>query len=189
MIETGRAGWFRRTLILPAGGARDGVDGLVSLFAAIAILALLAIPVALLGGIAYWLTGSSGATYAVVVATALIVVVTASSTAVHWLKIDTTGLVFGRVAGTPKAIRWEDVVSIRPASRKEVVLNGWLWPPLPPREATRCTSSLGHFRIDYAGGYIYFPPSDAEEFMGAVAYWRSGHQNDATSNHIPPPAS
>jgi hypothetical protein len=91
--------------------------------------------------------------------------------AVEWLRIDEQGIRFGRRWGTPKFLPWTAVRHIRPATRREVVLFGWLWPPFPPREATRALTSVGHYRIEWEGGYCYFPPDDEGTFRRAVERW------------------
>jgi len=79
------------------------------------------------------------------------------------------GLRFHRLLGGPQLIPWCHITSIREVGRAEVILHGWIWPLFPPREFTACPSSLGHFRIDYDGGHIYYPPRDADQFRQFVA--------------------
>jgi hypothetical protein len=91
--------------------------------------------------------------------------------AVEWLRIDEQGIRFGRRWGSPKFLPWAAVRRVRPATRREVVLYGWLLPPIPPREATRALTSVGHYRIEWEGGYCYFPPEDEGTFRRAVERW------------------
>jgi len=78
------------------------------------------------------------------------------------------GLRLHRLLGGPRLIPWDQITSIREVSRTEVILEGWLWPLFPPREFTPCLSSLGHFRIDFEGRHIYYPPRDVEQFRRVV---------------------
>lgn len=78
------------------------------------------------------------------------------------------GLRLHRLLGGPRLIPWSHITSIREVSRAEVILDGWFWPLFPPREFTPCLSSLGHFRIDYDGRHIYYPPRDADQFRRIV---------------------
>jgi hypothetical protein len=79
------------------------------------------------------------------------------------------GLRLHRLLGGPRVIPWSQITSIREVCRAEVIIQGWLWPLFPPREFTPCLSSVGHFRIDYDGGHIYYPPRDIEKFRSFVA--------------------
>lgn len=89
------------------------------------------------------------------------------------LRIDQAGIRFGRRAGRPAFLPWNSIRSIRPASRREVVLRGWLLPPIPPREATRSMTSVGHYRIEWEGGYTFYPPLEELAFRSAVERWAS----------------
>jgi len=92
---------------------------------------------------------------------------------VRWLRVDARGLRFGpRRWGTPRSLPWDQVLSVEPAPRREVVVRGWVWPPLARREPTGSLSSLGHYRIEYRGGTCYFPPVDAVAFRNAIHHWR-----------------
>lgn len=166
--------WDRYTHVPHAVGARDGKDGLLTLGAAIAILALCLAGAALPTGVAYAVTGSAGTGWMTFFAGWMLLVMTLALTAVHWMRIDERGITLGRRVGR-RFFAWEDVTGIRPATRREVIVDGWIWPPIPPREATRCTSSLGHYRIDYRGGHFYYPPADERQFLGAIEHWRALH--------------
>jgi hypothetical protein len=168
--------WLTHTHILPAVGVRDGEDGLLSLVAAVAMMVMCVAGAALPAGIAYVFTGSAHAAWVGLYAGWMLVVATVVLTVVHWMRIDERGITLGRRVGR-KFVAWEDVTEIRPATRREVVVDGWLWPPVPPREATRCLSSIGHYRIDHRGGHFYFPPADEHQFLGALEYWRSIHDH------------
>lgn len=167
-------GWLTHIHIMPAGPARDARDGLLTLASGVAIIAMVSAMAAFPGLAAYALTGSSAAGMWGFMAGWIAAIYVMLFTLVHWLRIDAVGLRLGRHAGL-RVVRWEDVTGIRPASRREVILHGWLFPPVPPREATRCSSSLGHYRIDHRRGYFYFPPADEKQFLGAVEFWRARH--------------
>ena len=76
------------------------------------------------------------------------------------LELDDTGIRFRRIAGRPRFLAWDNVTAVSRAERAEVVLHGWLLPPIPPRAAARSVTSVGHYRFDWAGGSCYFPPED-----------------------------
>ena len=84
------------------------------------------------------------------------------------IKVSETGISFIRLLGFPRALTWNSITDISPASSSEVILKGWLWPLLPAREMTPTLSSLGHFRISWHGGYCYYPPADAELFTAEI---------------------
>lgn len=84
------------------------------------------------------------------------------------IRLTETGIEFGRIFGTPKYLAWGQISSIERASTREVILQGWLWPMFPAREMTPSLTSVGHYRIVYQGGYVYYPPRNAEEFEGLI---------------------
>lgn len=92
---------------------------------------------------------------------------------VRQLTVDTDGLYFQRVFGAPKSLPWSQVRRIAPATRGEIILWGWLLPPFPSHEPTRCMSSRDQFRIEWGRRYCYFPPSEPERFVAAVSRWYS----------------
>ena len=81
---------------------------------------------------------------------------------------DPTGLHFRRLFGKPKALAWAQITSVTPASRRELIVHGWLWPPFPAREMTPSLTSLGHYRISWATGFCYYPPADPVQFDALV---------------------
>ena len=95
---------------------------------------------------------------------ALIVVAIASGgialRTVRALELDDTGIRFRRAAGRPRFVSWDNLDAVRRADRAEVVLRGWLLPPLAMRACNASLTSLGHYRFDWAGGSAYFPPAD-----------------------------
>ena len=93
-------------------------------------------------------------------ALALVAVVALARYSVSALELDDTGVRFRRAIGRPRFLAWDRVTAVRRADRAEVVLRGWLLPPLPPRAAARSITSLGHYRFDWDGGSCYFPPAD-----------------------------
>jgi len=84
------------------------------------------------------------------------------------LTISGKGIVFYRLLGHPKFLPWDAITSITPASRLDLVLNGWLWPILPAREMSPSFTCQGHFKISWDSGYCYFPPVNAKEFEALV---------------------
>ncbi len=88
------------------------------------------------------------------------------------VSIDEEGLHFQCVSGRSDDWPWQTIVSIRAASRKEVVWDGWIRPLLNPRERTSCMSALGHYRIEGETDYCFFPPKNPEAFVEAVARYR-----------------
>lgn len=85
------------------------------------------------------------------------------------IAVNEQGIEFSRICGTPKFLAWQDIKEIAPASRRELILHGWLWPLLPAREMTPSLTSIGHYRIAWTKGWCYFPPQDAELFLRLVA--------------------
>ncbi|HEY6563874.1 MAG TPA: hypothetical protein VIY86_05225, partial [Pirellulaceae bacterium] len=85
--------------------------------------------------------------------------------AVWSLRLDTRGIEFRRFLGRPKFLRWDEMTSIRPATRTEVVKDGWLWPLFPAREMTACLSARDHVRFEWDSGFCFFPPKDADAFL------------------------
>lgn len=74
------------------------------------------------------------------------------------LEVQEDGILFRRVLRKPKRLALSEIVSVSKASRWEVVIHGWLWPPWPfAREMTACLAARHHFRIQWKGGYCYFP--------------------------------
>jgi len=95
---------------------------------------------------------------------------------VRSLEIDGDGILFRRVLGKPKRLLKSEIVSIEEASRREVVVHGWLWPPFPvAREMTACLSARNHFRIRWGNGFCYFPPNDIEQFKSAIEEMMKGN--------------
>ena len=92
---------------------------------------------------------------------------------VRKLTLDQDGIQVHRLLGGPRFLHWEQVRRIVPASREEVLLWGYLLPPLPAKATMNTISYLGHYRIDWEGGMFYFPPREADEFERAVRRWRS----------------
>lgn len=85
------------------------------------------------------------------------------------LEVQEDGILFRRVLLKPKKLAESEIVSVEEASRREVVIHGWLWPPWPfAREMTACLSARQHFRIQWKGGYCYFPPRDVDHFRKVI---------------------
>jgi hypothetical protein len=93
---------------------------------------------------------------------------------VRRLTIDQIGIQIHRRLGGPRYLHWEQIHTITLVSREEVLLRGYLLPPLPAKATMNTTSYLQHYRIDWEGGVLYFPPANVEQFLSAVRRWQSG---------------
>jgi hypothetical protein len=88
---------------------------------------------------------------------------------IWFIVVDVDGIRFRRLLGWPRFLHWADIATIEPATRRDVFVDGWLWPPFPPREITTAMTTLGHFRItSKEGRYLFYPPVDSEVFLEAV---------------------
>ncbi len=85
------------------------------------------------------------------------------------LTISNKGITFYRLLGQPKFLPWESIKSIALASRRDLIVHGWIWPLLPAREMSPSLTCRGHYKISWVGGYCYFPPADAKDFEALVA--------------------
>jgi hypothetical protein len=83
---------------------------------------------------------------------------------VRRLTVAVDGLHFHRVLGSPKFLSWERISSVTVASRRELILRGWLWPLFPPREITPSLSALHHYRVTWDSGFCYYPPAHTKDF-------------------------
>jgi hypothetical protein len=83
---------------------------------------------------------------------------------VRRLTVGPDGLHFHRILGSPKFLSWERISSVAVASRRELVLRGWLWPLFPSREITPSLSALQHYRITWDTGFCYYPPAHITDF-------------------------
>lgn len=86
------------------------------------------------------------------------------------LTLNGEGIRFHRILGSPRFLAWHKIRSVAPASRREVVFRGWLWPLFPAREMSSSLTSLGHFRIQWDNGFCYFPPADSQAFQAFVSH-------------------
>jgi len=84
------------------------------------------------------------------------------------IAISPAGIRFSRILGTPKLLPWDAVTHIEEASRRELIVRGWFWPLFPPRELSTSLSCEGHFRIEFGGKSVYFPPHDKIGFVAAA---------------------
>lgn len=82
--------------------------------------------------------------------------------------VTSRGIRLSRILGSPKLIPWSAIESVELAPRSELVWHGWLWPIFPAKEMTPSLTSLGHYRIQFNGTSIYFPPNDPEAFKASV---------------------
>lgn len=106
------------------------------------------------------------------IATYMVIYFIACAFVVWSVRLSESGIHFRRLLGSPRFLAWEAVTDIAEAPRREVVIQGWLWPLFPPRETTLCLSALGHFRIRWQNGWCYFAPRDAEAFQRLVDEFR-----------------
>jgi hypothetical protein len=95
----------------------------------------------------------------------------ATLTVVERLEIDAEGIHFRRRIGNSRVLPWDQVVRVRPAPPGEVILRGWIWPPVPPREATRSFTAEGHYCIESRKGRAYFPPAEEDRLREAIQQW------------------
>lgn len=97
------------------------------------------------------------------------------------IRLTEEGIQFVRLAGSPKWLAWNQVSAITKVTSGELILRGWLWPLLPAREMTPSLSTRGHYKIAFEGGYVYYPPRDAQQFEGLLpAHLRSNIAMQAT---------
>ena len=171
---TGHAGDSADAVVLKPNLAPEGlVDGLVTLAAGVFLLLLGGMAVVAVAAVTLVATENPVAARVAGLVTLVVLMAALFLTEVHWLRVDADGLRFGRWLGRPRLLRWADVLQVEAAPPGEVVVRGWLWPPFPPREATRSLSAHGHYRIEHTGGTCYFPPVDAAAFREAVRRFRS----------------
>ncbi len=95
------------------------------------------------------------------------------SFSVSSISVGEEGIKFKRLFGTPKSLSWSEITAIEPVSPKELIFKGWLWPIFPAKEMSFCLSSNGHFKINYHGGYCYYPPANPENFMAIISQYKS----------------
>ena len=157
-------------VIRPYAAPRDARDA----FIAVVALFLIAAAVLLLGYVPLrlWLDPFGAAIGALSLAG--LVVIGLALYSVSALELDDAGIRFRRIAGRPRFLAWDNVTAVRRADRSEVVLRGWLLPPLPPRAAARSITSIGHYRFDWKGGSCYFPPAEAEALLARREHSWSG---------------
>jgi hypothetical protein len=110
--------------------------------------------------VAFLFTDSSLVALLVIVA----VFITFTLFTVSHLTLSSDGIRFHRVLGAPKFLPWSRVVSVKQASRWELILRGWFWPPFPAKEMTTSLSSVGHYKIQWDSGFCYFPPAYPSTF-------------------------
>jgi len=87
---------------------------------------------------------------------------------VSCISLSEDGIHFKRTLGSPRFLTWDSICCIEEAPRTELIIRGWLWPPIPAREMTACPSSVGHYRITWKTGYCYYPPADPQLFESLV---------------------
>jgi len=139
--------------------------GVTVLVAVVQMAVLFGVP----GLLGYWLTGSEGVAWSVVIGMYLLFL----SFSVFSISVGEEGIKFNRLFGSPKSLSWADIKEIDEVSPRELIVDGWLWPLFPTREMTPCLSSRGHFKITYHGGHCYYPPEDVELFSALVKQYKS----------------
>jgi hypothetical protein len=84
---------------------------------------------------------------------------------VEHLRVDAAGITVERRLGKSTLLAWKEVRRIRQATRAEVLryVCLWLW-----LGTTGSLSTAGHYRIEWTGGYLYFPPKDPALFEEAI---------------------
>lgn len=161
-------------LVQPHLAPRSTRDLNRTLVAGVLVLLQLAALPLLVGALTYLLTRNAAVTLLAGPLVFLPLALFLAFSQVHWLKLDASGVTFGRHVGRPKRLRWEQITSIRPARASEVVRQGWLWPALRPRDATRSLTAEGHYRIEWNQQFCFFPPEDEHAFRTAVQHWAPG---------------
>lgn len=116
------------------------------------------------GILAYLMTSSSVMGYSV----SVIFYICFLLLTVWSIELNEEGIQFRSCFGTPNFLGWHEILDVQPASRKELLIQGWLWPVFPMREITTCLSSKGHYRIESTKGIHYYPPKDTNEFEEAI---------------------
>lgn len=160
------------TTIRPRIEARDGQD----LWVFLGTLLLLTVPTLILLFAVEWivfrLSGNRAISMLVVTAILLAGHYWIQRSLVGALQIRAEGIALRKARGRTELIPWGEIDSIRPADRREVLIDGWLRRPFRPREATSSRTSLGHYRIAHGDQVVFFPPAFPDEFEAALQRWR-----------------
>lgn len=119
-----------------------------------------------LPGLAVWLAFGS---LNIALVAAIVLYLLFASCAVSEISLADDGIHLHRLLGGPRFIAWKDVRSVHEVAREELLVHGWLWPLVLPREMTPTMTSAGHYRIQFGERWIYFPPKDAAAFAAAAA--------------------
>jgi hypothetical protein len=157
-------------VLRPHAAPRDLRDA----FIAVVALFLITAAVLLVGyaPLRVWLNPFGAALGAL--ALAAVAVIALALYSVSAVELDDVGIRFRRITGRPRFLSWDNVTAVRRADRAEVVLRGWLLPPLPPRAAARSITSIGHYRFDWKDGSCYFPPADEAALLAHLERSWSG---------------
>jgi hypothetical protein len=144
---------------------RDAIDVVygIAVFVVIGLVPLVSLFTA------YLVTKNDSVAIGYMAAGALMMVAYSICSPVRGLEINEEGIRFQRWFGYPKFLAWARIISIRPATRSELLLQGWLRFPL--REETSCMTSLGHYRIEWTEDFRFFPPLDCKQFEAAVEHY------------------
>jgi len=149
-------------IIKPRIAPRDAADALIT--AGVGLLQVFLL-IGLPGIAAYAFSGKP----ALALLTMLIVNSGFVLLSVNKLALSADGIRFVRVLGGPKFLPWSQIGAVELVSRKDLIVHGWLWPLIPPRELTTSLTSVGHCRIVFGNKAVYFPPEDAAAFLAAVS--------------------
>lgn len=145
----------------PRVAPRDALDAIISLaIGTFQIVILFVLP----GALVHALTDSTTLT----VVTVVLLYLAFALYSVTKVELSLDGIRFVRVLGDPRFLPWSEISALVEAPRSELILHGWLWPLVLPREMSPSCTSLGHFRIQFGKRFVYFPPSDPQLFQAAV---------------------
>jgi len=146
---------------IPRVAPRDALDAAISLtVGTFQIVVLFGLPGALVHALSASMT--------LAVATVLLLYLAFALYSVTRVELDLEGIRFVRVLGHPRFLPWSETSAVVEAPRSELILHGWLWPLVLPREMSPSCTSLGHFRIQFGKRFVYFPPKDPQLFLAAV---------------------
>lgn len=167
---------MRSTVILPRIAPRNFIDGMISVIHSVLFIAtLFAISCAAIFCLIFlqaWIYTEASFLWKDVLSFAsmicLILILTMSLFTVSSITMTAEGIHFHRLAGFPKFMPWSRIKFVSLASRRELIVQGWLCPPFLPRDVTMSLSSLKHYRIQWDTGFCYYPPLEPKVFEQCV---------------------
>ncbi len=137
---------------------RDAIDWLLGLSLGLAISGVLYGSAALV----FWLLSFDPlAGIVMVLLTACVVCLFG----IQSISIGETGLELRRVFGGSRHLGWEEIRTIRAATRWEVVCFGLL---SPWRICTMSMTFRDQYRIDLHRGYFFYPPRECQPFVDTI---------------------